>query len=176
MDILSTILGILGLIATLVGTYFTYISFINPIQRFRKYLKSPASWEEFEGIEDILSIYRHKKYPNFRIIIDWDKKIVENFHEEWIKNYPDMAHNSSYYVQLEANSMLLEKELFVSLDGGRIFVPMPRITILKNGERNFYFDNQQIQLANIVGKYYLENDLYEFVKNQKKPIKIIAGN
>ena len=56
----------LGLVATLVGTYFTYISFVNPIKRFKKYLKNPENWEKFQGIENHLSFYRHKKYPNFQ--------------------------------------------------------------------------------------------------------------
>ena len=79
ITILGFVIGILGLVATLVGTYFTYISFINPITRFKKYLKNPENWEKFQGIENHLSFYRHKKYPNFQIVIDWDKELVENF-------------------------------------------------------------------------------------------------
>jgi hypothetical protein len=105
VTILGFIIGIIGLIATLVGTYFTYISFINPITRFKKYLKNPENWEKFQGIENHLSFYRHKKYPNFQIVIDWDKELVENFHEEWINDslYPDKTNNASCYVQLQAN-------------------------------------------------------------------------
>ena len=174
ITILSLIIGILGLVATLVGTYFTYISFVNPITRFKKYLKNPENWEKIQGIEAHLSFYRHKKYPNFQIVIDWDKELVENFHEEWINYslYPDKTNNASYYVRLEANAMSLEKELFVSLDGHRYFVPVPRVTVSENGERNFYYDTQQIQLANIVGKHHFEKNIYEFAKEQKKPILI----
>lgn len=175
ITILSLIIGILGLITTLVGTYFTYISFINPITRFKKYLKNPENWEKFQGIDDHLSFYRHKKYPNFQIIIDWDKELVENFYEEWINDglYPDKTNNASYYVRLEANAMLLEKELFVSLDGHRYFVPVPRITVSRNGERDFYYDTLQIQLANIVGVYHFgDKNIYDFVKEQKKSILI----
>jgi hypothetical protein len=70
ITILGFIIGIIGLIATLVGTYFTYISFVNPITRFKKYLKNSEDWERFQGIEDHLSFYRHKKYPSFQIVID----------------------------------------------------------------------------------------------------------
>src|SRR3989338_2000134 len=71
ITIISLLIGLLGLVATLVGTYFTYISFVNPIKRFKKYLKNPENWEKFQGIENHLSFYRHKKYPNFQIVIDW---------------------------------------------------------------------------------------------------------
>lgn len=171
ITVLSLTIGALGLIATLVGTYFSYISFVNPITRFRKYLKNPKDWGKFQGTEMHLSIYRYKKYPNFQIVIDWDKTVVENYREEWIKDYPDKEHNASYYVRLEANAMLLEKELFVSLDGGRIFVPSPRRT-LKNDELVYWYDAIQIQLANIIGEYYLEKDINEFAIQQKKPILI----
>ena len=174
MTILSLIIGILGFIATLVGTYFAYISFINPAIRFRKYLKHSEGWEKFQGIEDHLSIYRYKKYPSFQIVIDWDNAVVENFHEEWINDalYPDKTNNASYFVRLEANTMLLEKELFVSMDGHRYFVPVPKILSVENGEREFYYDAQQIQVARIVGKHHFEKDINEFIKECKKYILI----
>src|SRR3989344_4645845 len=102
ITIISLLIGLLGLVATLVGTYFTYISFVNPIKRFKKYLKNPENWEKFQGIENHLSFYRHKKYPNFQIVIDWDKELVENFHEERMNDalYPDKTNNASYYVRL----------------------------------------------------------------------------
>ena len=177
ITILGFIIGILGLIATLTGTYFTYISFVNPITRFRKYLKNPNDWEKFQGIENHLSFYRHKKYPNFQIVIDWDSPVVENFHEEWINDaiYPDKTNNSSYCVRLEASGMLLDKELFVSLDGHRWFVPVPRVKIskTKKDERDFYYDMRQIQLANIIGMYHFEDkNICGFAKMQSKSIEI----
>ena len=174
ITILGLIIGLIGLIATFVGTYFTYISFVNPIVRFRKYLKDTDGWEQFNGTEAHLSIYRYKKYPNFQIIIDWDRELVKNFQEEWINDnlYPDKTNNATYHVRLEANAMLLEKELFISLDGHRYFVPVPNIIVSKGGGRGFYYDNQQIQLANIIGKDHFERNIYEFIKDQKKPILI----
>lgn len=177
MDILtaiSLIIGVLGLLATLAGTYLAYISFINPLIRFRKYLKKQNDWEKFIGTEAHISIYRHKKYPNFQIVIDWDRPIVENFHEEWINDalYPDKTNNDSHSVRLEVSSMLLDQELFVSLDGHRWFVPVPKIERI-NGKRNLYYDPQQIQLANIIGRYhFLEKNIIDFAKSQKIPITI----
>ncbi len=78
-----------------------------------------------------------------------DRPVVENYQEEWIRDYPDRENNASYFVRLEASAMILEKELFVSLDGGRAFVPSPR-RILKNNEFIYWYDTIQIQLANII--------------------------
>jgi hypothetical protein len=173
--ILSLAVGILGLLASFIGTYLAYISFINPIIRFNKYLKNPENWEKFQGIEDHLSFYRHKKYPNFQIVIDWDKNISENFHEEWINDglYPDKKNNTSYFVRLEVNTMLLDKELFVSLDGHRYFVPVPEVLRMNNNKREYYYNVRQIQLANIVGVYHFGNkNIYDFAKDCKEPILI----
>jgi hypothetical protein len=171
MIILSLIIGVLGLIATLVGGYFTYISFVNPMSRLKKYLKNPNNWEKFQGEEFNLSIYRHKKYPNFQILVDWNKKVVEHYQEEWIRDYPDKENNASYFVRLEANAMLLAVELFVVLDGGRGFVPSPRRSY-EQKELVYYYEPIQIQLAKIIGEYSWEKDIYEFASKQKKPIKI----
>jgi len=174
ITIFGFIIGILGLLATLVGMYFTYISFMNPLTRFKKYLEKSENWEKFQGVENYLSFYRHKKYPNFQIIINWDKELAENFHEEWINDglYPDKTNNALYHVRLEANSMLLGTELFASLDGHRYFVPVPKVLGIKDNKREFYYDKQQIQLYKIIGKHHFEKDVYEFAKECKKPILI----
>lgn len=175
ITVLSLIIGIFGFIATLVGAYFTYISFVNPIIRLKKYLKKPQNWEKFQGTEAYLSIYRHKKHQEFEIIIDWDKPVVKNYQEEWIKDYPDKEHNASYFVRLEAKGMLLMKELFISLDGGRIFVPMPRMRF-RNSEAEYWYETIQIQLANILGEYSYERsgakNIEGFASQQKKQILI----
>ena len=177
LTILGLVLGILGLIATLVGTYLAYVSYINPMVRFRWYLKKPNEWEEFQGIESHLSIYRHRKYPMFQLVVDWDKEIVDGFQEEWVNDalYPDKTNNATFYVQLVANGMLLDKELFVSLDGHRWFVPVPKIS-LNADQRDFYYDSRQVQLAHIVGRYhFLDHDIYRFARVQNRPIQIAEG-
>lgn len=87
--------------------------------------------------------------------------------------FPDKDHNVSHYVGLEVNGMLLDKELFVSLDGGRYFVPVPEIEMAEEGKRNFYYNAQQVQLAKIVGDFHFQgDDIYKFATQQKKPIII----
>lgn len=175
MILLNYILGITGSIASIFGLYFTYISFINPIRRFNCFLSKSDNWEKFIGVENNLSIYRHKRYPNFQIVVDWSESVAENFHEEWIHSYPDNEHNASYFVRLESNGMLLDKEPFVSLDGGRYFVPVPRIEMSKTEEnkREFYYDKRQVQLANVIGEFYLQgDDIHAFMSKQNEMSKI----
>jgi hypothetical protein len=172
ITIISLSIGLLGLIASLVGTYLAYISFINPLVRFKCYLRKPKSWEKVYK-DKPSDIYRHKKHPAFQLIVNWNNEIVDGFEDTWIRDYPDKRHNCSYFVILEANGTFLGKELFVSLDGSRAFVPVPSVTM--NGEeRVFFYDKLQIQIANIVGKYSWEKDIEEFASHQKIPIKIVA--
>ena len=121
ITILSLMIGVLGFVATLVGIYFTYISFVNPIGRFWKYLRDPDNWEKVSVIEDYFTVYRHKKHPGYQIIIDWDKPVVKNYQEDWIRDYPNREHNSSYFVKLEANGIFLMKELFVWMEEELLF-------------------------------------------------------
>jgi len=175
ITIISLVIGIFGLIATFIGTYLTYISIVNPIIRFNKFLKNKNRWEKFIGIEPNLYRYRNKKYPSFQIVIDWDNPVVENFHDEWMDETSSfiIKTSDSHLVRLEINGMLLDKELFVSIDDHRWFVPVPREKILKKCDRSFYYDMRQIRLANIIGKYYGKaENIYSFAKAQKKPIGI----
>lgn len=170
MEALNYIIGILGFVLSLVGTYFTYLSFVNPVKRLNALLKNANNWESFFGTDSCLSIFRHKKYPNFQLVINWNKPVVEDFHEKWINDslYPDKTNNASYFVQLEINGMLLDKELFVSLDGHRWFVPVPMIEI-KEGrmdENKIYYNKRQVQLANIIGRYHYKDNIYDFAKMQ----------
>ncbi|MEK6795356.1 MAG: hypothetical protein AABZ39_11290 [Spirochaetota bacterium] len=177
LDVISLSVGILGLFFGIVGAYMAYISFVNPIKRFMKYIRDFRNWEKFQGIKDHLSIYRHVKYPNFRIVIDWDTEVKKDFHEDWMNDavFLDKKNNALFYVRLEANAMQLESELFISLDGGRYFVPLPKYFAVKNGKK-YYYDKRQILLAKIVGAFYRYQNIYEFAQNQSVPIEINEEN
>lgn len=166
ITIISLLIGLVGLIATLIGTYLTYISIVNPIIRFEKFLKKPQNWEKFDGVDNNIYTYRYKKYPNFQIVIDWDKEITKEFTEDWMSYFADSTNNATYYVKLEVNGMILDKEWFVSLDGYRYFVPVPKIKRLGE-QKKYFYDIKQVYISNIVGKYSLnEKDIYDFAKNQ----------
>lgn len=171
VTIISLIIGVLGFVATLVGTYLTYISYINPVhKRFQKYLNKPGDWERVFK-DQHLTVFRHKDHLGFQITINWNETIVSDYRETWIRRYPDQEHNNSYLVAMEANGIFIGKELFVSLDGGRGFVPVPRIR-MEGEERKFYYDSLQVKLARIVAKYPLERSLEEFAASQAIPIEM----
>src|SRR5579884_3759106 len=136
MVALGLIIGILGLLATLFGTYIAYETYISPMTRFKKFLKKANNWEVVSK-DDSSDIYRYKRQPGYQLTIDWSKSLVHGFKEPWIRQYPDENNNTSYHVVLEANGVFLNKELFVTLDGGREFVPVPKA---KSRSKTFDFD------------------------------------
>ena len=50
------------------------------------------------------------------------------FSEEWTRRFPDKMGSSAYPVGLKVQGVEIKELTFVSCDGGRIFVPMPKIT------------------------------------------------
>ena len=91
----------------------------------------------------------------------------KNFSEPCIKGFPD-PHRSSSWVELKVSGATIEQVLFVSLDGGRYFVPMPeqRVTENEDGsiERNFFYDRSSLryQLGNVIGRFYIKDSLVQF--------------
>jgi hypothetical protein len=61
------------------------------------------------------------------------------------------------------------KELhFISVDGGRIFVPMPEMRVV-DGKREFLWRTSSIEfrVGKVVGSYYRYEDLYGIAKRSK---------
>jgi hypothetical protein len=65
---------------------------------------------------------------------------------------PDL-HAASYYVTVKFNGMPIERELFLSYDGGRNFVPVPN-KFPDKGILRHYYTKTQISIYNIVGYDY----------------------
>jgi hypothetical protein len=86
-------------------------------------------------------------------------KIVQNddyqdFSEQWTTRVPDRT-ASMLTVQLKINDSAVSEMLFVTLDGGRYLVPLPRKRVI--GGRVVYYwesDTLPFKVGRIVGRYY----------------------
>lgn len=176
ITIISLLLGVLGLIATLVGTILAYTTFVNPKIRIDRYLKKPKNWEQIElGLSESNSLWRYKKHPEFSIeqqddSKDWDFGITEN----WMKYpLPDPS-KTTYMLHIKAGSIVVYAEQFITLDGGRYFVPLPRVEYSEEKKDNKYFyTSLQIQIARIVGQFYRMESIDEFVQHNEIEIRNI---
>jgi hypothetical protein len=160
----SLFLGILGLIATIVGSALSYVTYVNPFVRFKWYLKRSSKWEKINR-DDHSTFYGYIHQPGYTVSADWDREVVRGYNEEWIRAYPDRENNTSYYVEMHANGIFLGRELFVSLDGGRIFVPAPRVKRVDD-IMMYYYNELQILLAKIISWYNWEVSIEEFAASQ----------
>lgn len=170
-NILSNLLGVFGIIISAIGFYFTYISFVNPIGRARSLIKDSGKWEKIYFSDDYsLNIYRHEKYSNFQIEINKGNPINSEYKESWIPKLPD-PNCKAYSVKIKGSGVFLIEEIFITLDGGRYFIPRPR----KEGDKKesiYYYDSLQIQLASIIGEYWIDENLNDFLKNNNVPIEV----
>jgi hypothetical protein len=76
------------------------------------------------------------------------------FTEEWTRRFPDEFGTSAYRVVLKVQGVEIKELTFVSCDGGRIFVPMPKCG---NGEGEFMYDRHSLdyKVGRIIGQFYI---------------------
>lgn len=169
MEALSMTLGILGLVATLVGSGLAYIAFVNPMIRFKWYLKKKDYWRTiFPRVEGLSEYRQYIKHPEFTIQEIYDRRWERD--EPWMKKVmrPDKSCHASQ-VALKVNGNIIHTENFLSMDGGRITVPIPRLDTRGQSKEDkfiYYYDGIQILLAGLLGKYHNYNSLEDFCKNK----------
>lgn len=70
---------------------------------------------------------------------------VKNFTEKWTQKFPDKFGSYQKEVYLKISSELIEKPLiFISVDGGRYFVPLPKLNKAYN-EIYYYWNKESIE-------------------------------
>jgi len=83
----------------------------------------------------------------------------DEFHEPWTKMYPDQ-NTRRYPVYLKIDNSIVKELDFISLDGGRIFVPMPDRTIEGDKVRYLWnLNSLEVKVCKIIGSYYIYKDI-----------------
>jgi hypothetical protein len=84
------------------------------------------------------------------------------FAERWTTVYPDSMSGAAYPVYLLINNNVIKELTFISMDGGRIVVPMAEIRPTKAEKSAEYFWNLnslEVKVCRIIGDYYIYGDL-----------------
>lgn len=123
---------------------------------------------------------RRNTLDDFKILLDasWRKTHVDNtelwvceadntyqirvgndgrdFKEPWVEVHPDPV-GVAYPVYLEIGSAVIQELTFVSVDGGRIFVPMPK----RRSPSGYVWSvsSLEVKVCRIIGTYYRYDDL-----------------
>lgn len=94
------------------------------------------------------------------------------FKEKWTDVYPD-PNSSASPVYLKINGNVIKEITFISMDGGRIFVPLPDLKLLDDESVEYFWNlnSLEVKVCRVVGSYYIYNNLEGVAKRSK--IKVI---
>ena len=165
MEVLSISLGILGLVATLAGTGMAYVTYVSPSIRFKWYLKNKNGWRIISTrVQGQSEYYQFTTHPEF-IIEEIDDHRWER-DEPWMKRIlrPD-TNCFANQILMKVNGNVIHTENFLYMDGGRIYVPIPKVEYShtdKEEDNTYYYDNLQTLLAGVLGRYHIYGGLKDF--------------
>ena len=170
MTTLSWVITILGFIATIVGSILAFFTFISPFIRLKWYLKNPKKWKKIY-LDRYNYNWQYKNHPEFTIEVDSESRDWGTT-ETWMNHYPDSSKSTSF-IKVKVNGQILLTEDFISLDGGRYFVPVPKRAVTHEieigsdevPEYKYWYTTIQVELARIVSNYYRMNTIEEFMKS-----------
>ena len=134
----------------------------NTIQDFEDLLESSQWHKEFFDHKEVWIADCDNTYQ-----IECGQKFHQ-FKEKWTDVYPDPKSSASP-VCLKINGNVIKEITFVSMDGGRIFVPMPDIR-LRGDENVEYFWNLnslEVKVCRVAGSYYIYNNLEGVAQRSK---------
>jgi hypothetical protein len=94
-------------------------------------------------------------------VVQGESELDEGFAEAWTENFPDQQHSGRCPVYLKISGATVKEITFVSLDGGRVLVPMPQVR-LENGKQIFYWREPSLKfkLGELIGRFYIHNNMY----------------
>jgi len=133
--------------------------------KYFEHLLEHSKWEkEFIGNDEFWISDENKTFQLQR------GEEGREFHEDWTKGYPDSS-TTRCPVYLKINNTVIKELTFILLDGGRIFVPMPDRK-LENDKPIFFWnmDSLEIKVCNVIGTYYIYENIYGVAKRSKVEI------
>ncbi len=117
------------------------------LETFRKYIET-SEWSQ-EWI-DHREIWICQEDNSFQI---HESDYHREFSEEWTKRFPD-RNAAQHEIILVVNGSRIKSYYFISADGGRIFVPMPKSEVTDH-TLSYYWnkDSMEYKIGRIVGKF-----------------------
>jgi hypothetical protein len=125
----------------------------NKLEDFEELLENSTWTETHIGNKEVWVCDSDNTYQ----IEKGDK--IGDFEEDWTTVHPDKR-SYNYYVNLKIGNTIIKELIFISMDGHRYFVPLPR-TRKVEGKTEFYWDinSLRVKVCRIIGKYYRFPDL-----------------
>lgn len=85
---------------------------------------------------------------------------TREFRERWTTAYPD-PNSTAYPVYLKINGTTIKELTFISMDGGRIFVPMAEVRLDATGTTEYFWNlnSLEVWICRVIGSYYIYETL-----------------
>ncbi len=171
ISFISILLGVLGL----AGVMLTALMYVNPRLRVDYYLRKPRNWEKITlDLNGMHSIWRYKNHPEFTIEkTDDEQEWSYDKRESWMKYpLPDPSKYTKVYL-VKAGGVIVYVEHFITLDGGRYLVPLPRVSYHSEKEiaNEYYYTTLQVRLAQVIGTFYRMKDIHEFIRHNEIEVR-----
>lgn len=95
-----------------------------------------------------------------------------DFKEPWTTVYPDRS-SKSYLVFLKMGESVIHKLIFISMDGGRIFVPITTPRAIPGGGVEYLWDLSDLKTAvcRVIGRYYIYKTIEGVAEQSKITLK-----
>jgi hypothetical protein len=128
------------------------------LAKFERLLER-AQWKK--DILDSKMTWVCSEDASYQIVVDEESH--KEFREEWTLKFPDTERASKSSVQLKIAGIIVEEMLFISVDGGRYFVPIPDIQALGEGKREFFWDRGSLKykVGQVIAEFYNEWPTFE---------------
>lgn len=93
---------------------------------------------------------------------------TSEFQERWTKVHPD-GNSSAYPIYLKINNNIVKELTLISVDGGRIFVPIPELRPIGDNDVEYFWNmnSLDIKVCKIIGTYYIYNDISGVAKRSR---------
>jgi len=158
----------------------------------RYYLKATADQQlEFTKLQAALR--PHNTLSDFEDLLrtsSWTKSVMEHkeiwladadntfqieqgestreFKERWTTIYPD-SNSIAYPVYLKINGTTIKELLFISMNGGRISVPMAETRLDATGAIEYFWNinSLAVSVCRIIGSYYIYENLEGIARTSK---------
>ena len=93
---------------------------------------------------------------------------TSEFKERWTTSYPD-PNSIAYPVYLNINGTTIKELCFISMDGGRIFVPMTETRLDATGSTEYFWNisSLAVSICRIIGSYYIYENLEGIARTSK---------
>ncbi len=176
------------MINLIIGTLFGgIISWVITHYYHKKAFKEQS--QQINKLTEELNKYNLTHFEKLLLNSKWNKEIIGNkeiwvsekdntfqihigestgsFSENWTIEYPD-PNAKKYPVYLKINNSIITEILFISIDGGRIFVPITERKMENSSIVEYWnVDSLRIKVCRIIGQYYIYNNIEGVAKTSK---------